>query len=148
VGHGKDFHTSGGFPKNGEVGKPLEHHSARAECVFGELPGVISNSLDRAVKLIHEHLRGPHTAQPVPFRGGFGFLQRGRVNSNGCRSRLQPRPETAARLLPGDEMNGSAVDLLKTSIDLLPPGFFRGSVDRLIQTANQGVDQRSANFRR
>jgi hypothetical protein len=45
-------------------------------------------------------------------------------------------------------MNGSAVDLLKTSIDLLPPGFFRGSVDRLIQTANQGVDQRSANFRR
>jgi hypothetical protein len=33
-------------------------------------------------------------------------------------------------------MNGSAVDLLKTPIDLLPPGFFRGSVDRLIQTAN------------
>jgi hypothetical protein len=33
-------------------------------------------------------------------------------------------------------MNGSAVNLLKTPIDFLTPGFFRGSVDRLIQTAN------------
>jgi hypothetical protein len=33
-------------------------------------------------------------------------------------------------------MNNSAVDLLKAPIDFLPPGFFRGSVDRLIQTAN------------
>jgi len=63
-------------------------------------------------------------------------------------SLLQPRPETAARFLPGDEMNNSAVDLLKTLIDLAPPGFFRGSVDLLIQTANQRVDQRSASFRR
>jgi hypothetical protein len=45
-------------------------------------------------------------------------------------------------------MNGSAVDLLKTPTDFLTPGFFRGSVDRLIQAANQRVDQRAANFRR
>jgi hypothetical protein len=51
-------------------------------------------------------------------------------------SLLQPGPETAARFLPGDEMNGSAVDLLKTPKDFLPPGFFRARVDRLIQTAN------------
>ena len=54
----------------------------------------------------------------------------------------------AARFLPGDKMNGSTVDLLKTPIDLLSPGFFRGNVDLLIQTANQRVDQRGANFRR
>jgi hypothetical protein len=64
------------------------------------------------------------------------------------RSLLQPGPETAARFLPGDEMNGSTVDLLQTPIDLLSPGFFRGRVDSLIQTANQRVDQRGANFRR
>lgn len=63
-------------------------------------------------------------------------------------SLLQSRPETAACLLPRDELNGSVVDLLKTAIDLLPPGFFRRSVDHLIQAANQGVDKRGANLRR
>jgi hypothetical protein len=33
-------------------------------------------------------------------------------------------------------MNGSAVDLLETPINFLTPGFFRGNVNRLIQTAN------------
>ena len=63
-------------------------------------------------------------------------------------SQLQSRPETPARILPRDQMNGSAVDLLKTPINFLPPGSFRGSVDRLIQTADQRVDQRGANFGR
>jgi len=63
-------------------------------------------------------------------------------------SRFQSRPETPARLVPGNEFNGSAVDLLKTPLDFLPPGFLGASVDRLIQTANQGIDQRSAGFRR
>jgi len=63
-------------------------------------------------------------------------------------SPLQPRPETAARVFPGDEMNRSSIDLLETTIDLVPPGFLRSSVDLLIQTPNQGIDQRSANFRR
>jgi hypothetical protein len=52
VGHGKDFHTSAGFPEDDEVGKPWEHQPARAKCIFRELAGVISNSFDRAVKLI------------------------------------------------------------------------------------------------
>jgi hypothetical protein len=51
-------------------------------------------------------------------------------------SLLQPGPETAARFLPGDQMNGTAVDLLKTPMDFFSPGFFCGSVDRFIQTAN------------
>jgi hypothetical protein len=84
MGHGNDFYSSGGLPKNDEIGKPLEHHSARAKCVFRELAGVITNSFDRAVKLIEEHFRSPHAALPIPFSGGFGFLQSGRVNSNEC----------------------------------------------------------------
>jgi hypothetical protein len=60
VAHGDDFHANGGFPKNDEVGKLLEHHSARAECVFGKLSGVISDSFDSPVKLIQEHFHGPH----------------------------------------------------------------------------------------
>jgi hypothetical protein len=84
MGHSNDLDTSGGFPKDDEVGKSLKHHPARAECVFGRLPGVTPNSLDRAVKLIHKHFRSPHATQAVPFRGYFGFLQCGRVNSNGC----------------------------------------------------------------
>jgi hypothetical protein len=110
---------------------------------------VISNSVDSAVKFVQEHSRNAYTPPPIPFRGGFGFLQGGRVDSKPIRcSPLQSRPKTAARLLPGDERNGSAVDLLKAPIDLLAPGFFRGGVDRLIQAADQSVDQRSANIRR
>jgi hypothetical protein len=63
-------------------------------------------------------------------------------------SPLKSKPETAACLLPGDEFNGSAIDLLKTPIDLVPPGFFRGLVDGMIEAANQRVDQRSASLRR
>jgi hypothetical protein len=59
VGHGNHFHASGGFPKNEEVGKPPEHNSARAKCVFRELSGVTSNSFDSAVNLIQEHFRSP-----------------------------------------------------------------------------------------
>jgi hypothetical protein len=33
-------------------------------------------------------------------------------------------------------------------VNFLPPGFFRARVDRLIQTADQRIDQRSASFRR
>ena len=84
MGHGNNFHSSRSFPKKDEVGKPLEYHPARAKCVFTKLAGVISNSFDRAVKLIQEHFRSPHTAPPIPFSGGFGFLQSGRVNSNKC----------------------------------------------------------------
>jgi hypothetical protein len=84
MGHGNNFHSSRSFPKKDEVGKPLEYHPARAKCVFTKLAGVISNSFDRAVKLIQEHFRSPHTAPPIPFSGGFGFLQSGRVNSNEC----------------------------------------------------------------
>lgn len=63
-------------------------------------------------------------------------------------SRRQSRLETTARILPVDKLNGSAVDLPKTPIDFLPPGSFRGSIDRLIQTADQSVYQRGANLRR
>ncbi len=55
-------------------------------------------------------------------------------------SPLQSRPETAARFFVGDEGNGSAVDVPKTPVDLLHPGFFSGFVDRLIQTPDQRVD--------
>ncbi len=84
VCHSNDFRTAGGFSKNDQVGKPPKQHSARAERVFRKLPGVISNSFDGAVKLIHEHFRSPHTAPPVPFDGCFGFVQSLRVKANGC----------------------------------------------------------------
>jgi hypothetical protein len=51
-------------------------------------------------------------------------------------SLLQSRPEAAARFFPLNELNGPAVDLLKTPVDLLSPSFFPGGVDRLIQAAN------------
>jgi hypothetical protein len=52
------------------------------------------------------------------------------------RSPLHSRPQASAGLLPGYELNGFAVDLLKAAIDLLPPSFFRIGVDALIQTAD------------
>jgi hypothetical protein len=91
VGHGNHFHANSGFPKNEEVGKPLKHHSARAKCVLGKLRGVISNSFDSAVKLLQEHFRGPHTPPPIPFSSGFGLLQSGRMNSNGCAGHCSSR---------------------------------------------------------
>src|ERR1035441_2749520 len=68
-------------------------------------------------------------------RGGFEQVRR---------SPFQSRPETTARLLPRHEVNVSAVDLVNTLRDLLPPGFFCAGIDSLIQTA----DQRRANLRR
>jgi hypothetical protein len=81
VGESNDFHTSGRFPKNDEVGKPLEHHPARAKRVFRELPRVICNSVNGVVKLIQEHPGSPHAAPAIPFSGGFGLFQGGRVDS-------------------------------------------------------------------
>src|SRR5258708_32453993 len=63
-------------------------------------------------------------------------------------SLLQSRSEAAARVLPGDELNSSAVDLLETPINLLPPCFFRARVDGLVQAANQRIDQSGANLGR
>ena len=73
--------------------------------------------------------QAPNRATMTRSSWRFGLLQSGRVDSNGCAGHCsKARPEMAARLLPGDEMNGSTVDLLKTPIDLLSPGFFRGNV--------------------
>src|SRR5437879_4664184 len=60
-------------------------------------------------------------------------------------SPLQPSPETAAGILPWDELNGSTVDLLKTAIDLVPPGFFDAIVDCVIETLDQRIDQGGPN---
>lgn len=76
---------------------------------------------------------------PPKRRGVFGPRRR---------SPLQLRPETAARLVPGDKTNGSAVDLPKAPIDLLGPCFFSVVIDRLIQATDQRIDQRSTSFRR
>lgn len=38
----------------------------------------------------------------------------------------------ALRVLPGDEFNGSAVNLLKTAKDLFSPSFFRALIDHVI----------------
>jgi hypothetical protein len=48
------------------------------------------------------------------------------------RSPIRSRPETAARLVPGNQGNGTAVDLPNAAVDFLPPGFFRGNVNRSI----------------
>jgi hypothetical protein len=45
---------------------------------------------------------------------------------------LQSRAETAPRILPGNELNGCAIDSLETPKDLLPPGLLDGSIDLLI----------------
>ena len=52
-------------------------------------------------------------------------------------SLLEARSGPVACLFPGDELNSSAVDLLKTPVDLVPPGLFGTGIDRLIQTADQ-----------
>jgi hypothetical protein len=116
---------------------------------FRKLPGVICNSFDGAVKLIHEHFRSPHTAPPVPFDGRLRLRPKppGEGQQMLC-SLLESRSEAAARVLPGDEPNSSAVDLLETPINLLPPCFFRPRVDGLIQAPNQRIDQSGANLGR
>jgi hypothetical protein len=59
MGDGDYFDSSGGFPENHEVGKPLEHHPAHTGSVFLKLFGVISNSFNSPVNLIEEHFRSP-----------------------------------------------------------------------------------------
>ena len=57
-----------------------------------------------------------------------------------CLSPLESGAEPAAGVLPGDELNSSAVNLLKAAIDLLPPGFFprpRRLCDRGSQSKNR-----------
>ena len=42
-------------------------------------------------------------------------------------------PQASARVIPGCELNGSTVDLLKTAMNLLTPGFFRKLINRAIK---------------
>jgi hypothetical protein len=77
----------------------------------------------------------------VPVRCGFSFVQRkeGEIERL-VGSRLQSRAQTAAGILPGNEFNGPAIDLLQTLKDLLPPRLLNGSINLLIQTADEGVN--------
>ena len=42
-------------------------------------------------------------------------------------------PQASARVIPGCELNGSTVALLKTAMNLLTPGFFRKLINRAIK---------------
>jgi hypothetical protein len=63
-------------------------------------------------------------------------------------SPLNPSPQAAARVIPGDELNGATVDLLKTAMNLLTPGVFHAIVNRVIKAPDQGVDQRRTSVSR
>lgn len=105
---------------------------------------MLTDPLDRAVKLIEEHFRSFPAALPVPLCRSLSLFQsrRGEFERT-CHSPLESGAETTARGLPGDELNSSTVNLLKTAVNLFPPGFFRALVDCVIKALNQGIDQRS-----
>ena len=44
-----------------------------------------------------EHFRSPHTPPPIPFSSGFGLLQSGGVNSNGCAGHCSSRDRRRRR---------------------------------------------------
>ena len=52
-------------------------------------------------------------------------------------SPLQARAQTALRVLPGNQFNGPAVDLLEAPADLVPPRFLGVRVHLGIQTVQQ-----------
>jgi hypothetical protein len=137
VGYSNDFQTRSRLSKYDEVRKPLEYQHTSAKCVFRELPWAVSNSVDGAVKLIQETFLPPaHCAADT----NRWLLQlrpkrKGEFERIRC-SLLLSRPEAAARFFPRNQLNGPAVDLLKTPVDLLSPSFFPGGVDGLIQAAN------------
>src|SRR2546425_178066 len=83
VSYSNDFDARRGFPEDYEVWKPPKYNPTCAEFVSRILFGVLSDPLDRAIKLIEEHFRSPQAALSVPVDGCFSFLQGGRVNSNG-----------------------------------------------------------------
>jgi len=60
----------------------------------------------------------------------------------------ESRDRRRRRDCPGNEFNGSAVDLPNATLDFFPPSLLGAGIDRLIQTANQGLDQCSAGFQR
>jgi hypothetical protein len=63
-----------------------------------------------------------------------------------CWSPIESSAEAAAGVLPGNELNSSTVNLLKTAIDLFAPGFFRAFVNHLIKALDQRSDQRGASL--
>src|SRR5476651_1494891 len=65
-----------------------------------------------------------------------------------CASPLQPGPETALCIIPRNQPDGSAVDLLKTAVNLLAPYLFGVAVDFDIQAFEQRVGQSGAGFGR
>src|SRR5258708_3563131 len=142
VGHGDDFHTIDGSPKDDEVRKPSEQNPPRCEVVFRLLLGIRGNARDRAVHLVKEQFGSPSAALPntsrlqpqLPprLRDEFGQVQL---------SPLQPRPEAPAGVLPRHQLNGATVDLPKTAMDLLPPSLFSAIVDCMIKAPDQRIDQ-------
>src|SRR5256885_5454972 len=99
---------------------------------------MFTSPLDRLVKLIEQHFRSLRAALLIPRYGRLGLLQSRGVNSYS--SPHESGSEPAAGVLPGDELNSPAVNLLKTQINLLPPGFFRALVDCMIKALNQRID--------
>ena len=74
MGDGNYFQTRNHFSKDHEVWESTEDNSAGSKLVKRKLLRMISYQLDRAVKLIQEHLRRSLATLPIPPSGGFRFL--------------------------------------------------------------------------
>jgi hypothetical protein len=52
------------------------------------------------------------------------------------------------RIIPRNQPDGSAVDLLETMVDLCPPGFFHADIYFGVQALEQRIGQSGAGFGR
>ena len=171
MGDGNYFDATRGFSKNNQIWESLEQHLASTECILGELSGVAANTVNGVLYLNQEPLSSPDTApqrlgkssvmersnqEPlsspdtapgVPSSRSFSFF---RVRPGGFEpmrcSPFQTRPEAPARFFPRNQINSTVVNLVKATMGLLAPGCVSRSLFTLIQTTDQGIDQRPTEF--
>jgi hypothetical protein len=145
VSHRNNFDARSGFPEDYKVWKPPKHNPARAEYASRILFRVVSNPLDRAVKFIKETFPQPACCVACTGRWLFQLPPKRQGEFERIRwSPVEPSPQATARVIPGDELNGSAVNLLKTVMNLLSPSVLCAIVDCVIKAPDQRVDQRGS----
>ena len=135
VGNGNDVDRGGRFREKRSRTETCEVPSAAFRTRMQETARDARRPVRSPVLARSETVRrlgdcAPHTSPsqpplpPVP-QGGVGRF---------CASPLQSSPETALRVVPGNQRYGSTIHLSQTPVYFLPPSGFRVIVDLDVQT--------------
>jgi hypothetical protein len=112
------------------------------ECLACELLWIPGNMVNGAVELIEKRPSNPLALPWIPAHGSLGLVDsRGMHPDLADAHGLSGIVKATPRLIPANQVHGSAVDLLPSLCDLLAPGLFCVLTYFRVQTFGQRPDQ-------